>query len=169
LSLHNLDSCNWRCELSTTIKHTIMTSTYCSKPFAQPNIDDEDYEDCYNIRKSTSEEVTTLQQLKEKLDATPLESKSSLVYAQQVNVDLVNDDHLLLFLYAEGFNVDVSVYCCNCLPVQSYTSDPACIGNIFTFYSYVKQRALVRLLRYWTKRHKLFGDKYTLPLTLYGM
>jgi len=110
-----------------------MSSTYYSKPFAQPNIDDEDYEDCYNIRKSTSEEVTTLQQLKEKLDATPLESKSSLVYAQQVNVDLVNDDHLLLFLYAEGFNVDVSRYSCNCpMPVQSYTSDPACIGNIYS-------------------------------------
>ena len=94
-----------------------MTSTYYSK-FAQPNIDDDDYDDCYNIRKSTEEESIALQQLKEKLDATPLESKSSLVYAQQVNVDLVNDDHLLLFLYAEGFNVDVSRYCCSCLPVK---------------------------------------------------
>lgn len=94
-----------------------MTSTYYSKPFAQPNIDDEDYDDCYNRRKSTEEEETALQQLKEKLDATPLESKSSLVYAKQVNADLVNDDHLLLFLYAEGFNVDVSLYC-NCMPVQ---------------------------------------------------
>ena len=92
-----------------------MTSTY-SKPFAQPNIDD-DFDDCYNIRKSTEEEEAALQQLKEKLDATPLESKSSLVYAKQVNADLVNDDHLLLFLYAESFNVDVSVYC-NCMPVQ---------------------------------------------------
>jgi len=91
-----------------------MTSTY-SKPFAQPNIDD-DYND-YNIRKSTEEEETALQHLKEKLDATPLEPKSSLVYAKQVNADLVNDDHLLLFLYAEGFNVDVSLYC-NCLPVK---------------------------------------------------
>ena len=94
-----------------------MTSTYYSKPFAQPNIDDEDYDDCYNRRKSTEEEQAALQQLKEKLDATPLESKSSLVYAKQVNADLVNDDHLLLFLYAEGFNVDVSLYC-NCMPVQ---------------------------------------------------
>ena len=93
-----------------------MTSTYYSKPFAQPNIDD-DYDDCYNIRKSVEEESIALQQLKEKLDATPLESKSSLVYAKQVNADLVNDDHLLLFLYAESFNVDVSVYC-NYMPVQ---------------------------------------------------
>lgn len=97
-----------------------MTSTYYSKPFAQPDIDDDDYDDCYNIRKSAEEESIALQQLKEKLDATPLESKSSLVYAQQVNVDLVNDDHLLLFLYAESFNVDVSVYC-NCLPVSTCT------------------------------------------------
>jgi len=123
LSLHNLDSCNWRCELSTTIKHTntIMTSTYCSKPFAQPNIDDDKYDDCYNIRKTLEEEETALQQLKEKLDKTPLESKSSLVYAQQANVELVNDDHLLLFLYAEGFNVDVSRYC-NCLPARTLST-----------------------------------------------
>ena len=30
------------------------------------------------------------------------------------------------------------------------------------------QLALTRLLRYWTNRHKLFGDKYTQPLTLNG-
>jgi len=82
-----------------------MTSTYYSKPF-------EDYDDCYNIRKSTEEEGVAL------LDETPLESKSSLVYAKQVNADLVNDDHLLLFLYAEGFNVDESRYCCNYMPIM---------------------------------------------------
>ena len=52
----------------------------------------------------------SLQQLKEKLHATPYEMKSSLVYAKQVNADLVNDDHLLGFLYVEKFNIDVSVY-----------------------------------------------------------
>ena len=97
-----------------------MSTTSYIKPFAQPDIDDEDYDDCYNVRKSTEEEQAALQQLKEKLDGTPLESKSSLVYAQQVNVDLVNDDHLLLFLYAEGFNVDVSRYCCNLCPGKLY-------------------------------------------------
>ena len=118
-----------------------MTSTYYSKPFAQPNINDDEYDDCYNIRKSTEEEGTALQQLKEKLDATPLESKSSLVYAQQVNVDLVNDDHLLLFLYAEGFNVDVSRYS-NCLPVQSLYINltSVCNGNIILFFLFVRNR-----------------------------
>ena len=53
----------------------------------------------------------SLQQLKEKLDATPYEMKSSLVYAKQVNADLVNDDHLLGFLYVEKFNIDVSICC----------------------------------------------------------
>ena len=50
-----------------------------------------------------------LQQLREKLDATPPEVKSSLVYAQQVSPDLINDDHLLGFLYVEKFNIDVSI------------------------------------------------------------
>jgi len=40
------------------------SSTYYSKPFAQPNIEDDDYDDCYNIRKSTEEESIALQQLK---------------------------------------------------------------------------------------------------------
>ena len=47
-------------------------------------------------------------QLKEKLFNLPHTAKSSLVYAQQVT-DIVNDDHLLGFLYVENYNVDVSV------------------------------------------------------------
>ena len=31
------------------------------------------------------------------------------------------------------------------------------------------QHALTRLIRYWNTRHKVFGDDYILPLTLYGM
>ena len=43
-----------------------------------------------------------------------------------------------------------------------------------TFYNMIRpqtitQRALTRLLRYWNSRHKVFGDDYILPLTLYGM
>ena len=37
-----------------------------------------------------------------------------------------------------------------------------------TMNSFSEQLALTRLLRYWTNRHKLFGDKYTQPLTLHG-
>ena len=57
---------------------------------------------------SLEQKVTALLKLKEKLQNVPPEDKSSLVYAQQVSNDLVNDDHLLGFLYVEDFNVDVS-------------------------------------------------------------
>jgi len=85
------------------------------KPFAQQNIHVETTStitsttnnDQINL-SSLEQKVTALLQLKEKLLNVPPEDKSSLVYAQQVSNDLVNDDHLLGFLYVEDFNVDVS-------------------------------------------------------------
>ena len=69
-------------------------------------------DDVYSRQLSAIDEEiikrTTLLQLKEKLFNLPHNAKSSLVYAQQVT-DIVNDDHLLGFLYVENYNVDVSV------------------------------------------------------------
>jgi len=80
------------------------------KPFAAESNNHKDNKDeIMEIPTPTPFIQVSLQQLKEKLDATPYEMKSSLVYAQQVNADLVSDDHLLGFLYVEKFNIDVSV------------------------------------------------------------
>ena len=87
------------------------------KPFAQQNIHVETTStitsttnnDQINL-SSLEQKVTALLRLKEKLLNVPPEDKSSLVYAQQVSNDLVNDDHLLGFLYVEDFNVDVSLF-----------------------------------------------------------
>jgi hypothetical protein len=88
------------------------------KPFAQQNnytdtnttTTNNNNNDQINL-SSLEQKVTALLQLKEKLNNVPPEDKSSLVYAQQVSKDLVNDDHLLGFLHVEDFNVDVSLLC----------------------------------------------------------
>ena len=90
------------------------------KPFAgESDHIDEDYD--IDIPTPAPFLEVSLQQLKAKLDSTPHEMKSSLVYAQQVSPELVNDEHLLGFIYAEKFDIDVSyalgqngmVVCCN--------------------------------------------------------
>ena len=81
----------------------------------------EDYtEDEYDmdIDFSNNYQETSLQQLKEKIEMTEQESKSSLVYVMQ-NTDLVNDDHLLGFLCIEKFDVDVSIEFC-VTPITSH-------------------------------------------------
>ena len=81
------------------------------KPFAQSNYANNN-DDVYRRQLSAIDEEifkrTTLLQLKEKLFCLSHSAKSSLVYAQQVT-DIVNDDHLLGFLYVENYDVDVSV------------------------------------------------------------
>ena len=83
------------------------------KPFAQSNYPNNNDDEVYNRSLSAIDEEiirrTTLLQLKEKLFNLPHNAKSSLVYAQQVT-DIVNDDHLLGFLYVENYNVDVSLF-----------------------------------------------------------
>ena len=49
-----------------------------------------------DIDCSNNYQETSLQQLKEKIEMTKQESKSSLVYVMQ-NTNLVNDNHLLNF------------------------------------------------------------------------
>jgi len=75
------------------------------KPFAKA-----DYKE--NTANTTSllinNEQTALSQLKEKLANVPHDEKMSLVYAQQVDKNLVTDDHLLGFIHVENFNIDVS-------------------------------------------------------------
>ena len=90
-------------------------STTSFKPFAKQLPTEQVYnEDHYEIDIPSPADIqteeTALQLLKQKLDAVPHEMKSSLIYAQQqVGADLVNDEHLLGFLYVEKFNIDVSV------------------------------------------------------------
>ena len=80
------------------------------KPFAQPNYVDEDNNNKIHSLSPIDEEIiktTALLQLKVKLSNVSPAAKSSLVYAQQVT-DIINDDHLLGFLYVENYDVDVS-------------------------------------------------------------
>ena len=87
------------------------SSSTTFKPFADVcYIDNEDYD--IDIPTPAPFVEVSLQQLKEKLDSTPNETKSSFVYAQQVNTELVDDNHLVGFLFAEKFDIDVSVYVC---------------------------------------------------------
>ena len=84
------------------------TTSY--KPFAQTNYVDEDNNNKIHSLSAIDEEIiktTALLQLKVKLSNVSPAAKSSLVYAQQVT-DIVNDDHLLGFLYVENYDVDVS-------------------------------------------------------------
>ena len=76
------------------------------KPFAARDHIDEDYE--IDIPTPAPFVEVSLQQLKEKLANVEQADKSSLVHAQQISLELVNDEHLLGFLYAEKFDVDVS-------------------------------------------------------------
>ena len=86
------------------------SSSTSYKPFAISNYSNND-DELFSSRLSAIDEeiikTTSLLQLKEKLFNLPHNAKSSLVYAQQVT-DIVNDDHLLGFLYVENYNVDVS-------------------------------------------------------------
>ena len=86
------------------------------KPFAKPEYTAEDDMD---IEFSKNHQETSLQLLKERIEMTEQESKSSLVYVMQ-NTDLVNDDHLLGFLCIEKFDVDVSIEFC-VTPITSHT------------------------------------------------
>ena len=78
------------------------------KPFAK-----EDYKE-NTVDKSPliNNEQTALSQLKEKLANVPHDEKMSLVYAQQVDKNLVTDEHLMGFIHVENFNIDVSMVVC---------------------------------------------------------
>ena len=53
--------------------------------------------------------AASLRALKEKLACVPRDKHSSFVRVRQSAPALVDDDHLLIFLRAEGYDVDVSV------------------------------------------------------------
>ena len=99
--------------MNATLDDDNYTSTSC-KPFATTtttttttSLDENDDID-QSMATSQYEETVALQQLKQKLERVPNDTKSSLVHAQKVT-NIINDDHLLGFLYAENFNVDVSL------------------------------------------------------------
>ena len=80
------------------------------KPFAKESSSNhkDDNDDDMDIPFSAQFIQVSLQQLKDKLANVEHDIKSSLVYAQQVT-SFVNDDHLLGFLYADNFDIDVSI------------------------------------------------------------
>jgi len=81
------------------------------KPFAQTNYVDEDNNNIHSLSAIDEEiiKATALLQLQVKLSNVSATVKSSLVYAQQVT-DIINNDHLLGFLYVENYDVDVSSF-----------------------------------------------------------
>ena len=100
---------NFNLNMTTPSNNNNNSTSY--KPFAQSSYNNNEDEIYSRQLSAIDEEIikrTTLLQLKEKLFNLPHNAKSSLVYAQQVT-DIVNDDHLLGFLYVENYNVDVSV------------------------------------------------------------
>ena len=81
------------------------------KPFAKADYKDEQEDNNNNVVDKSllvNNEQTALSQLKDKLANVPRDEKVSLVYAQQVDKNLVTDDHLLGFIHVENFNIDVS-------------------------------------------------------------
>lgn len=97
--------------MTATIDNMCNSTSF--KPFAAETDltdgKDNDHEMDIPLPTDAQNEEVALQHLREKLDTTPPEVKSSLVYAHQVSPDLINDDHLLGFLYAEKFDIDVSI------------------------------------------------------------
>lgn len=57
---------------------------------------------------SPAAETALLRALKEALSKLPHGDKSELVHVQRVAPDLVGDDHLLIFLRGEEFDVEVN-------------------------------------------------------------
>ena len=69
------------------------------KPFAKADYKDEQEDNAVDTSLLINNEQTALSQLKEKLANVPHDEKMSLVYAQQVDKNLVTDDHLLGFIH----------------------------------------------------------------------
>ena len=57
---------------------------------------------------SPAVETASLRELKDELSNMPHDEKSALVHVQRVAPNLVDDDHLLVFLRGEDFDVNVS-------------------------------------------------------------
>jgi len=78
------------------------------KPFAKQLPADDDNDDDMDIPFSAQFIEVSLKQLKDRLANVEHDIKSSLVYAQQTTT-FIDDDHLIGFLYAEKFDIDVSI------------------------------------------------------------
>ena len=127
--------------MNATLDDNNYTSTSC-KPFATTTttISIHDNNDINRSIQGNSqyEETVALQQLKQKLENTPNDAKSSLVHAQKVT-NIINDDHLLGFIYAENFNVDVSFYKLMCYAALLCAENPVSFLSdafvLFLFHS----------------------------------
>ena len=89
-------------------------------PFARPQGDSE--EKAHHRPASPEAEITLLRALKEALSNLPHRKKSELVHVQRVAPGLVDDDHLLIFLRGEGFDVEVGCVfiCVRCVILLHY-------------------------------------------------
>lgn len=79
---------------------------------------------CDNRPPGGEDVANALRALKQELSNLPHELKSELVHVQRVNSGLVNDSHLLGFLHAEEFRVDVS------LSININRGEVMCVGEM---------------------------------------
>lgn len=66
-------------------------------------------QDKHIVPTSSEERKLLLNQLKCRLSDTPHELKAAYAHAQRVNSKIVDDDHLLLFLEYDNFDVEVRI------------------------------------------------------------
>jgi len=134
----------------------IRDHSHASFPFAQPNPDvplsagivDGNHNGCaQNAPLSEAQTAAALHSLKEELANLPHREKSPLVHAQQINPDLVDDEHLLSFLQAECFNVGVRSLTHHYILVCFSRFPIAATVNALPSCSYYMQLALKRLDR----------------------
>lgn len=96
---------------------TTLPDNYPSFPFAAPPTPDEsidhppqvnDFSD-ESSSPASEDDAAALRDLKEELSNIPHGEKSSLIYVQRVNPDLVDDKHVLMFLQADNFDVSLAL------------------------------------------------------------
>lgn len=117
------------------------------------------------VQMASPSPVESLRALKAVLSDLPHEDLAALAHVQRLRPELVDDGHLLRFLRAEGFDPRVSVFACILLFRRRVVPHFVfCPRNLCC-----EQRAAMRLLAYWDRRLKVFGEeKFALPLTLSG-
>jgi hypothetical protein len=107
--------------------------TVVSFPFARTYAEKRDkrYRTTISPDIEAVNEVASLRELKEKLSDLPDVEKSALVHVQRVAPALVDDEHLLIFLRVDGFDVAVSclfdAFALNCRICSSPFSIDTCL------------------------------------------
>lgn len=91
---------------SNNSRHTVAAYPFSKRE--DDGVSDEKQKQQQQQQQHEMDAETGLRQLKAELDSIPDNMKASFVHAQHVAPDLVCDQHLSRFLYAEGYDVKVS-------------------------------------------------------------